>query len=183
MNCPKLNLLSFCSFFSWFLFSANRVGQPPRPLDGPRERPEKAKALLKVSDPGAGEGVPLQCLRLQAEAVGAGQKSESDGAPDQDLVPKPPDEIQEEHPKTAQWAGEPEGQRGSSRSRGCCCGSGGRQRARGCCGRWKRACSPVSAWLGHPSLQPQQSQQPHQQPPPQVTRVLSFDHIVDEKPD
>ena len=82
----KLQHLYFS--FSWFLFSANRPGrQPSRPLDGPRQRAEKAKALLQVPDPRTRKGVPLQCLRLKTETLGAGPESQPDGASDQNMVP------------------------------------------------------------------------------------------------
>lgn len=52
----------------------------PARVDWPGVRPEKAEALLQVPDLGAGEGVPLQCLCVQAEALGAGQESSADRA-------------------------------------------------------------------------------------------------------
>ena len=80
--------LHSCILFSWFLFSANRPGrQPSGPLDGPRQRAEKAEALLQVPDPRTRKGVPLQCLRLKTETVGAGPQSQPDGASDQNMVP------------------------------------------------------------------------------------------------
>lgn len=91
--------------------------QRPARVDRAGVRPEKAEALLQVPDPGAGEGVPLQCVRVQAEALGAGQESATDratgksgihfwmfgtyifiinGLAGEDLVPKPAHEKQEE---------------------------------------------------------------------------------------
>jgi len=49
-------------------------------VDRPGVRPEKAKAVLQVPDPGAGEGVPFQCIRVQAETLGAGQEFAVDRA-------------------------------------------------------------------------------------------------------
>jgi len=85
-------------------------------VDRPGVRPEKAKAVLQVPDPGAGEGVPFQCIRVQAETLGAGQEFAVDRATGkrliqlflenkynnipcsigQDMVPEPAHEEQEE---------------------------------------------------------------------------------------
>lgn len=61
-------------------------------MDGPGDGAEETQALLEVSDSRAGEGVSLQRLRLEAEAMGACAQLKSDRAPGQDLVSKPPDE-------------------------------------------------------------------------------------------
>ena len=94
------NNVSFPFFNFRFFLSSRRPGQPPGPLDWSRLRPEKEEALLQIPDPGARKRISLQRLRVQAEALGAGPKPEPDGAPDQNLVPEPADEEQEEQPKT-----------------------------------------------------------------------------------
>jgi hypothetical protein len=75
---------------------AVRDRRQPAGVDGPGDRPEEAQALLQVPDARAGEGVPVQRLRVQAEAVGTGQEPEPDRAAGQDLVPESTDEEQEE---------------------------------------------------------------------------------------
>lgn len=52
----------------------------PARVDRQRDGAEEAKTVLKVPNARAGEGVPIQRVRLQAEAVGAGPESESDRA-------------------------------------------------------------------------------------------------------
>lgn len=41
-------------------------------------RPQEAQALLQVPDTRAREGVPVQRVRVQAEALGAGSQLEPD---------------------------------------------------------------------------------------------------------
>lgn len=75
--------------------------QQPAGVGGTSHREEEAQALLQVPDPRAGEGVPLQRIRVQAEALGARQKPEPDGEASEDMVPEQTDEEQEELPKTS----------------------------------------------------------------------------------
>lgn len=72
----------------------------PAGVDWPGDRPQETQAVLQVPNPRAGEGVPLQRVRLQAEEVGAREEPEPHGATSQDLVPEPADEEQEEHTET-----------------------------------------------------------------------------------
>ena len=71
-------------------------------MDGPGDGAEEAEALLQVPDAGAGEGVPVQRLRVQTETLGTGAKFELDGAPGENLVPEPAHEEQEEQPAAAE---------------------------------------------------------------------------------
>ena len=41
-------------------------------MDGHHDGEEEAEAVFQVPNTGAGEGVPLQRLRVQAEALGVG---------------------------------------------------------------------------------------------------------------
>ena len=54
-----LKIQSHSFYCSWFLLPASRTRKSPRPLDRSRQRPKKAKALLKISNPGARKGIPL----------------------------------------------------------------------------------------------------------------------------
>lgn len=69
-------------------------------MDGPRLSQEEAQTLLKVPDARAGEGVPLQRLRVKAKEMGASEESQPHGEADQDMVSEQEDEEQEEQPKT-----------------------------------------------------------------------------------
>lgn len=60
----------------------------PSGMDGTGDRPEETQTVLEIPNAGAGKGVPLQRVRLQAEAMGAGQKPEPHGAPGEDMVPE-----------------------------------------------------------------------------------------------
>lgn len=73
-------------------------------VDGPGDRPQEAQTVLQVPDAGAGEGVPLQRVRLQAEALGTGAQSEPHRTPGQNMVPKQADEEQEEFTATSRPA-------------------------------------------------------------------------------
>lgn len=64
-------------------------------MDRQRHCPKETQALLKISNAGVGEGVPLQCLRLQAKTVGIGQESKPDRTTGKNMVPKQKDEEQE----------------------------------------------------------------------------------------
>ena len=113
---------------------------------------------------------PWMCVR---SLIVKSQENKIELVTTPDLVPEPTDEVQEEHPKTAQWPREPKGECRSC-SGGCSGGRGSswqRPRARR---RWRPG-SPLGP--NHAPLQPQQSQQSHKQSPPQVTRVLPFDHL------
>lgn len=50
----------------------------PAGVDRPSDRPQEAQAILKIPNPWAGEGVPLQCVRVQTEALGAREELELD---------------------------------------------------------------------------------------------------------
>lgn len=95
-------LFLFIYRHSWIFLPTGRTGQSPGPLDWSRQRQEEKKAILQVPDFGAGKRVSVQRLRLKAEEVGAGQKSEPNRAPDKNLVPKQAHEKQEEQPKTTE---------------------------------------------------------------------------------
>lgn len=47
----------------------------PLGMDGPGDRSEETQTILEISNAGAGEGVLVQRVRLQAEAMGIGEKS------------------------------------------------------------------------------------------------------------
>jgi catalase (peroxidase I) len=51
-----------------------------------RNRPQEAQTVFKVPDARAGEGVSVQRLRVEAEALGAGEKLELDRASGQNMV-------------------------------------------------------------------------------------------------
>ena len=51
-------------------------GRPDQQLGPSRVGAQEAEAVLKIPDPGAREGVPIQRIRVEAEAVGVGQESE-----------------------------------------------------------------------------------------------------------
>lgn len=70
-------------------------------MDRPGVCPQEAETVLQTPDAGAGERVPLQRLRVEAEAVGAGEESDAHRAAGEDLVSEPTDEEQEEHPATS----------------------------------------------------------------------------------
>lgn len=73
-------------------------------VDGSGDGAEKTQALLEIPNTGARKRVSLQCLRVEAETVGACAQSESNRASSEDLVSKPPDEEQEEQPTTVSAA-------------------------------------------------------------------------------
>lgn len=56
---------------------------------------EDAHGVHERATGGAGEGVPLQPLPVQAAAGGDGQPAQPPGEADQDLVPEPEDEAEE----------------------------------------------------------------------------------------
>lgn len=74
------------------------VWAEPTGVDWTGHGPEKAQALFQIPDPGAGEGVPLQRLRLKAEEVGAGAKPQPYRTAGQNMVPEPQNEKQEKLP-------------------------------------------------------------------------------------
>ena len=75
-------------------------------MDRPGYGAKEAQTLLQIPDTGAGEGVPLQRLRLEAEEMGAGEEPQPDGTAGEDLVPEPEDEEQEELAKTSGSGGQ-----------------------------------------------------------------------------
>lgn len=93
-------LFSFCRL-SWVdgRERAVRHGKPAR-MDGSSDGEEKTQALLEVPDARAGEGVPLQRVRVETEEVGAGAEPEPDREAGEDLVPEQTDEEQEELAET-----------------------------------------------------------------------------------
>lgn len=65
-------------------------------MDGAGGAEEKAQALQQIPDLGAGKGVPVQCLRLEAETMGVSEKLEPVRAPGKNMVPEQADEEQKE---------------------------------------------------------------------------------------
>lgn len=57
--------------------------EPPR-VDRTGDRAEETQALLQVPDARAREGVPVQRVRVEAEAMGAGAQPEPDRAAGED---------------------------------------------------------------------------------------------------
>lgn len=64
-------------------------------MDWKRHCPKETQALLKISNAGVGEGIPLQCLCLQTKTMGTGQESKPDGTTGKNMVPKQKNEEQE----------------------------------------------------------------------------------------
>lgn len=62
---------------------------------------QETQTLLEIPDARTGEGVPVQRVRVETEAVGAGAEPEPDRATGEDLVPEQTDEEQEEQPEAA----------------------------------------------------------------------------------
>lgn len=54
------------------ILSFRSVGHHPPGMDGHHDGEEEAEAVLQVPNPGTGEGVSLQRLRVQTEALGIG---------------------------------------------------------------------------------------------------------------
>ena len=79
-----------CFFFTFFRFLLPAYGswRPARPLDRPRDCAQEAEALLQVPDPRAGEGVPVQRVREQAEAMGASEEPQPHREANQNMVPE-----------------------------------------------------------------------------------------------
>lgn len=77
-----------------FSSGGNGGNESPR-MDWQRHCPKETQALLEISNAGAGERVPLQRLRIQAETVGIGQESKPDWTTGKNMVPKQKNEEQE----------------------------------------------------------------------------------------
>ena len=91
----KLSIL--ISTWSTFL-SPVRLHRLHRQREVSRRAPglqEDAHRVHERATGGAGEGVPLQPLPVQAAAGGDGQPAQPPGEADQDLVPEPEDEAEE----------------------------------------------------------------------------------------
>lgn len=69
-------------------------------MDRPSDSSQETQTIHQIPDLRAGEGVPLQRLRLKAKTMGVGAELESHRATSKDLVPKSADEEQEEQPAT-----------------------------------------------------------------------------------
>ena len=69
-------------------------------MDRSGDSSQETQALHQIPDLGAGEGVPLQRLRLKAKTMGVGAEFKPHRATSKDMVPKSADEEQEEHPAT-----------------------------------------------------------------------------------
>lgn len=81
-------------------------GWEPPGMDRSGDGEEETQTVLEVPDAGTGERVSVQCVRFETEALGAGEKSESDGAAGEDLVPEQADEEQKKLPETGGAAAE-----------------------------------------------------------------------------
>ena len=84
-------------------------------VDRPGDSAKEAQTLLQVPDTGAREGVSLQRLRLEAEALGAGAQPEPDRASGEDMVPESAHEEQEEQPTPVAAAEQQQQQPGEQR--------------------------------------------------------------------
>lgn len=58
-------------------------------MDRPSDGAEKAETLLQTPDARTREGIPLQRVRLQTEALGTGAEFDAHRTPGEDLVPEP----------------------------------------------------------------------------------------------
>jgi len=67
-------------------------------VDGSSDRAQEEKTLLQVPDAGAGEGVSVQRVRVQTEAMGAGPEPGAVRTPGENMVPEQAHEEQEEQP-------------------------------------------------------------------------------------
>lgn len=67
-------------------------------MDGSGNRAQEEKTLLEVPNIGAGEGVSVQRVRVQAEALGAGQEPGAVRTSGENMVPEQAHEEQEEQP-------------------------------------------------------------------------------------
>lgn len=79
--------------------------QPPG-VDRASGGAQETQTLQQVPDPGAGEGVPLQRLRLQAEAMGAGAEPQLVRAAGENMVSEQENEKQKEQSETGGTTGE-----------------------------------------------------------------------------
>jgi len=73
-------------------------------VDGPGDGAEEKETVLQVPDAGAGKGVPVQRLCVQAEALGAGTEPGAIRAPSENMVPEQTHEEQEEQPAAGRAA-------------------------------------------------------------------------------
>lgn len=69
-------------------------------MDGPGDRAEEEETVLEIPDAGTGKRVPVQRVRVQAEAMGAGAELGAVRAPGENMVPEQAHEEQEEQPAT-----------------------------------------------------------------------------------
>lgn len=90
----------FCSTCRFVVEHRHGRRIEPVGMDGPGDRAEEEETILKIPDAGAGKRVPVQRVRVQAEAMGAGAELGIVRAPGENMVPEQAHEKQEEQPAT-----------------------------------------------------------------------------------
>lgn len=70
-------------------------------MDWAGDRSQETQAVLKVPDARTGERVPLQRLRLEAEALGVGEEFKFNRKAGENMVPEQKNEEQEEQSKAS----------------------------------------------------------------------------------